>query len=82
MHSFPIFRDQAESEKGHEGGGMTEDAGRKEEKGVGHISVKIKLTAFCMHLTLFDQVQVDVHVEFCYLSVNGVDLSECTYFIF
>ena len=39
----------------------------EEEKGVGHISVKIILTAFCMHLTLFNQVQVDVHVEFCYL---------------
>ena len=36
-------------------------------EGVGHISVKIILTAFCMHLTLFNQVQVDVHVEFCYL---------------
>ena len=22
---------------------------------------------FCMHLTLFNQVQVDVHVEFCYI---------------
>ena len=30
---FQFFRDQAESEKGHEGGGMAEDAGRKEEKG-------------------------------------------------
>ena len=29
--------------------------------------VKIKLTTFCMHLSLFNQVQVDVHVEFCYL---------------
>ena len=36
-------------------------------EGVGHISVKIILTAFCMHLTLFNQVQVNVHVEFCYL---------------
>ena len=35
-----------------------------------------------MHLTLFNQVQVDVHVEFCYLSVDGVDLSECKYCIF
>ena len=36
-----------------------------------------------MHLTLFNQVQVDVHVDFCYLSVNSVeDLSECTYFMF
>ena len=36
-----------------------------------------------MHLTLFNQVQVDVHVEF---SVNGAedlsDVSACTYFIF
>ena len=32
---------------------------------VGDISIKIKLTTFCMHLTLFNQV--DVHVEFCYL---------------
>ena len=52
------------------------------EEGVGHISIKIEFTAFCMHLTLFNQVQVDVHVEFCYLSVNGADLSECMYFIF
>ena len=52
-------------------------------EGVSDISVKIKLTAFYMHLTLFNQVQVDVHVNFCYLSVNGVeDLSECTYFMF
>ena len=36
-----------------------------------------------MHLTLFNQVQVDVHVDFCYLSVNGAeDLSECMYFMF
>ena len=32
---------------------------------VGDVSIKIKLTTFCMHLTLFKQV--DVHVEFCYL---------------
>ena len=44
---------------------MAETGGGGE--GVGHISVKIILTAFCMHLTLFNQVQVDVHVEFCYL---------------
>ena len=52
---------------------------------VGQISIKIILTAFCMHLTLFNQVQVDVHVEFSF-SVNGVedlsDVSACTYFIF
>ena len=29
---FQFFRDQAESEKGHEGGGMVE-AGQEEEKG-------------------------------------------------
>ena len=44
---------------------MAEDAGRKGGGAVGDISIKIKLTAFCMHLTLFNQV--DVHVEFCYL---------------
>ena len=49
---------------------------------VGDINIKIKLTAFCMHLTLFNQVQVNVHVEFCYLSVNGAVLSECAYLIF
>ena len=32
---------------------MAEAGGQQEEKGVGHISVKIILTAFCMHLTLF-----------------------------
>ena len=32
---------------------------------VGDISIKIKLTAFCMCLTLFNQV--NVHVEFFYL---------------
>ena len=34
--SFPIFqffRDQAESEKGHEGGGVAEAGGQEEEKG-------------------------------------------------
>ena len=49
---------------------------------VGDISIKIKLTAFCMHLTLFNQVQVNVHVAFYYLSVNGAVLSECVYLIF
>ena len=63
---FQFFRDQADSEKGCEGGGW----GRRMEgggEGVGQISVKIILTAFCMHLTLFNQVQIDVHVEFCYI---------------
>ena len=32
---------------------------------MGDISINIKLTTFCMHLTLFNQVQVDVHVEIC-----------------
>ena len=61
---FQFFRDQAESEQGCEGGGVAK-AGEIGGEGIGHISVKIKLTAFCMHLTLFNQV--DVHVEFCYL---------------
>ena len=30
---FQFFRDQAESEQTHEGGGVAEDAGRKKEKG-------------------------------------------------
>ena len=55
---------ESDSEKGCEGGGVAEAGGGE---GVGHISVKIILTAFCMHLTLFNQVQVDVHVEFCYI---------------
>ena len=58
---FQFFRDQADSDKGH--GRRTEGGGEE----VGQISVKIILTAFCMHLTLFNQVQVDVHVEFCYI---------------
>ena len=60
------LRSQAESEQGRW-------CGQGRRGGVGHISVKIKLTTFCMHLTLFNQVQVDVHVEFCYLSVNGAE---------
>ena len=46
---------------------MAEAGGQQEEEKDGDISVKIILTAFCMHLTLFNQVQVDVHVEFCYI---------------
>ena len=64
---FQFFRDQAESEKGHEEGGVGPGRTEGGGEGVGHISVKIILTAFCMHLTLFNKVQVDVHVEFCYL---------------
>ena len=30
---FQFFRDQAESEKGHEGGGMAEAGGQQEKKG-------------------------------------------------
>ena len=48
---FQFFRDQADSDKGHEEGSV-EGGG----EGVGQISVKIILTAFCMHLTLFNQV--------------------------
>ena len=39
---FQIFRDQADSEKGREGGYVAEAREQKEEeKGVGQISVKI-----------------------------------------
>ena len=52
---FQFFRDQADSDKGCEGGGMAEAGGQKEEeKGVGQISVKIILTAF---LHAFNPVQ-------------------------
>ena len=30
---FQLFRSQAESDQGHEGGGVADDAGGKEEKG-------------------------------------------------
>ena len=30
---FQLFRSQAESDQGYEGGGVAKDAGRKEEKG-------------------------------------------------
>ena len=63
---FQFFRDQAESEQGHEGGGVAKAGQKEEEKGKVTLvlSVKIRLTAFCLHLTLLNQV--DVHVEFCY----------------
>ena len=64
---FQFFRDQADSDKGHEGGGVAKAGQKEEEKGSVRLVVKIILTAFCMHLTLFNQVQVDVHVEFCYI---------------
>ena len=46
---------------------VVKDVGGKEVEAVGDISVRIKLTAFCLHLTLFkfNQVQADVHVDFC-----------------
>ena len=50
---FQFFRDQAESEQGHEGGGVAK-AGEIGGEGIGHISVKIKLTAF---LYAFNPVQ-------------------------
>ena len=49
-HSFSnilIFSSQGDNDDGCEGGGVAEDAGGKGGEGVGHISVKIKLTAFC-----------------------------------
>ena len=62
---FQFFRDQADSDKGRwRGQGRRTEGGGE---GVGQISVKIILTAFYMHLTLFNQVQVDVHVESCYI---------------
>ena len=32
MRSLEFFRDQADSDKGHEGGGMAEAGGQKEEE--------------------------------------------------
>ena len=32
-HSFPIFQGQADSDKGHEGGGVAEAGQKKQEKG-------------------------------------------------
>ena len=43
---FQFFRDQAESEQECEGGGVTRGRTEGGGEGVGHISVKIKLTAF------------------------------------
>ena len=82
-HSFPIFQRSSWKWTRAWGRWCGQGCRWKGLEGVGDISVQIKLTTFCMHLTLFNQVQVYVHVEFCYLSVNGVeDLSECTYFMF
>ena len=69
-HSFPIF--QRSSWQWQRAWGRWHGQGRGTEgggEGVGQISVKIILTAFCMHLTLFNQVQVDVHIEFCYIFI-------------
>ena len=67
LSNFLIFRSQTDSDKRCERGDVTKDVGGKEVEAVGGISVKIKLTAFCLHLTLFkfNQVQADVHVDFC-----------------
>ena len=52
---FQFFRDPADSDKGHEGGGMAEAGGQKEEeKGIGQISVKIIFYCF---LHAFNPVQ-------------------------
>ena len=68
-HSFPIFQRSSGKWQWQRALGRWHGQGRTKGggEGVGYISVKIILTAFCMHLTLFNQVQVDVHVEFCYL---------------
>ena len=50
--NFLIFSSQGDNDDGCEGGGVAEDCRREEGEGVGHMSVKIKLTAFCLHLTL------------------------------
>ena len=69
VHSFPIFQRSSGKWQWERawwkwcGQGRAEGGG----EGVGQISGKIILTAFCMHLTLFNQIQVDVHVEFCHL---------------
>ena len=79
--NFLIFRTEADNDNGHEGGGVAEDEGRKEGGGVGDISIKIKLTAFCMHLTRSIKFKLMFMLNFV-LSVNGADLSEFMYFIF
>ena len=38
----------------------------------------IKIKCFCFTLTVIFHIQVEVHVEFTYLSVDGV---ECTVFL-
>ena len=84
--SFPIFQRSSWQWQRAWGRWCGQGRGTAGGEGVGDISVKIILTAFCMHLTLFNQVQVDVHVEFGTFSVNGAedlsDVSACTYFIF
>ena len=61
-HSFPIFQRSSWKWTRAWGRWCSRGCGWKGGEGVGHIRVKIKLTTFCMHLTLFNQVQVDVHV--------------------
>ena len=71
VHSFPIFQRSSRKWQWERAWGRWHGRGRTEGggEGVGHISVKIILTAFCMHLTLLNQV--DVHVEFCSFSLNS-----------
>ena len=46
--NFLIFSSQGDNDDGRCGRGCRWEGGEE----VGHISVKIKLTAFCLHLTL------------------------------
>ena len=50
--NFLIFSSQSDNDDGCEGGGVAKEFRWEGGEGIGHISVKIKLTAFCPHLTL------------------------------
>ena len=64
--NFLIFSTQADNDNGHEGGGVAEDAGRKEVGAVGDIGIKIKINHFLHAFNPFS-IKFDVHVELCYL---------------
>ena len=50
--NFLIFSSQGDNDDGRQGGGGGQGCRWEGGEGVGHISVKIKLTTFCLHLTL------------------------------